>query len=191
MSNFKIIGKGRFIVRDRIINKIGFDSGVLVAIIDNTKEWNLRQALFLINNGLCFAYQLVVNQVIGVLHRKRGYLLEEARSKTLTFLQKNNITILKEEKLNSNLRDAIFQDLCKLRNKIKTDTPIEDHDLDILASYKSQDIDCFVTTNFRHFIELGKSINIFIEPIRKETDEESIRVDKMLRDIFWKKRRIK
>lgn len=187
MGRFEIAGEGRLIVGNRIINKIGFDTGVLVAIIDNDLEWQLNHALFLINNGHCFVYKLVVNQIIGVLITKRNYDKNKAIERTLSFLRKNKIMIIKEgEDFNVNLRDAIFEDLKIKRRKLIRDRP-EDSDLDILASYKATDVNCIVTTNFKHFIELGKQINIYIEPIRKEKDAEAKRVDKMFRGVFWKR----
>lgn len=49
--------------------------------------------------GICYAYQLVVNQTIGVLLNERGYDKKRAIRETLEFLEKNKITIIKEENI--------------------------------------------------------------------------------------------
>ena len=46
------------------MRKVGFDSGVLVALIDNDQEYNLKRPEFFMKKGICYIYQLVVNQTI-------------------------------------------------------------------------------------------------------------------------------
>jgi len=106
-----MMGVGKFIVRDKPITKVGFDTGILVALIDNGKEYNLTKPRFFIKKGICYAYQLVVNQTIGILYSKRGYKKEEAIKETIDFLREHNITLIKEENMNIEKRDAIFEDL--------------------------------------------------------------------------------
>ena len=173
------------------ITKVGFDSGVLVALIDNDKEYNLKRPEFFIRKGICFVYQLVVNQTIGVLFYKRNYPKEKAIDETLKYLQENNIFIIKEEEINIEKRNSIFESLKQERNKIKVVPKPEDSDLDILASYKVMGIDCIITTNYKHFIELGGYLEIYVEKIETEKQKVRRENEKMMRDFFWKSKRFK
>jgi len=155
MRDENIIGFEKFVMRNKPITKVGFDTGVLVALIDNDKEYNLTKPRFFIKKGICYAYQLAVNQVIGVL-MERGYKREDAIRETINFLKENNITIIKEKEIDIGKRNALFDNLKRQRRKLKVTPKPEDSDLDIIASYKCRDIDCIMTTNYKHFIELGK-----------------------------------
>ena len=82
----KMFGFGKVIINNKPITRIGLDSGVLVALIDNNQEYNLKRPEFFIKKGICYIYQLVVNQAIGVLIYKRKYPKEKAIQETLNFL---------------------------------------------------------------------------------------------------------
>ncbi|MCL5730341.1 MAG: hypothetical protein M1165_02130 [Candidatus Pacearchaeota archaeon] len=186
MKKTKVVGAVKVVVRNgKPISKIGFDTGVLVALIDNDNI-PLSQIKLFIKKGLCYVCQIVVNQVIGVLHYKRKYSVYEAKSKTLGYLEENNITLIKESDIDTDKRDSIFNDLKKKRSKISISPKPEDSDLEILATYKSENIDCIPTTNFKHFIELGKYLDIYIEGIYDEKTQEMKKVDKMWKGLFWK-----
>ena len=187
-SEKNIVGLGKFIVRNKPINKVGLDTSVLIALIDNDLLV-LNKPKMYIKSGICFAYQTVINQTIGILVNKRGYTKEEAISKILNYLRENNIKVIRKSDINKEKRDFIYEDLKKQRNKIKVRPKPEDSDLDILASYKVKDIDLIFTTNFKHFIELGKYLSIFIEGIYSEKQQTLKDVDKMWRDVFWSRRK--
>jgi len=187
----KVMGFGKVIIRNRPITKVGFDTGVLVALIDNDKEYNLERPAFFIRKGICHAHQLVTNQIIGVLIYERNYSKKEAIQKTLRYLKENNITIVKEKDINKERREGIFKDLKKQRIKLKVIPKPQDSDLDIMASYKSIDIDCISTTNFKHFIELGKYLDIFIDKVETREQKERREVKKMMHDFFWRPKRKK
>lgn len=184
----KIFGFGRVKIGGKPITKVGLDSGVLVALVENDREYNLKKPIIFIQNDLCYAYQLVLNQSIGVLINKRGYSEKDAKNKILNYVRKHNISIIKEKNINLQKRDMIYHDLIKKRNKLTVVPKPEDSDVDIIASYNVEGIDCFVTTNYKHFIEYGKYLNIHIERIETEKQKDRREADKMLRDFFWKPR---
>jgi predicted nucleic-acid-binding protein len=182
-----IVGIEKFIVKNgKPITKIGFDTGVLVALIDNDKEYNLKKPEFFIKKGICFVYQSVINETIGVLIHKRNYSKQDAINKSIEYIRNNNITLVKEQDIDLTKRKNIFEELKKQRKKIKAIPKPGDNDLDILASYKTVDINCIYTTNYKHFIELGKYLGIYIE--RTETNIQKVRREnkKMITDFFWK-----
>src|SRR4030042_3953286 len=108
----KIIGAGKFVVRNKSVNKVGLDSGVLIALIDNELLCLNKPKMF-VKAGVCFACQLVVNQTIGVLINKRNYTREEAISQTLNYLKENNIKIIREEDIEKEKKELIYNDLKK------------------------------------------------------------------------------
>lgn len=183
------VGIKKFIVRDRIIRKVGLDTGVLVALADNDLLCLSKPRIF-IKKGMCFVYQLVVNETINILI-KRGYAGEEAISKTLDYLKENNITIIKEDYIDQKKRNFVYNDLKRQRNKIKVMPKPEDSDLDILASYKIANIGCIFTTNYKHFIELGKYLNMIIEGVYSEELKELKNIDGIWKKLFWKPRKKK
>lgn len=77
------------------------------------------------------------------------------------------------------------------RKLIKVSSKPEDSDLDIMAVYKSENIDCILTTNYKHFIELGRYLDIFIEGIESKEQKERREANKMIRDFFWKRKKFK
>lgn len=187
-QTLEIAEVGRYVF-NRIIRKIGIDTGCIVAVISEREKWSLNKARYLIRDKLCVVYDFVVNQAIYVLKDKKGYSLEKAKGKVLRFLEENGIKIVSEKEFNVEIRDSIYQELLKRRNKLKVKPKPQDDDLDILASYKVMNVDCIITTNFMHFIEFGKYLNIFIEAIRTERNKKERKVDRMLRDnVFWGKR---
>ena len=187
MAKKKIKQIARLIIkkRNRPVNKVGLDTGILVALITQDIKYDLKKPRIFIRRGISYAYQLVVNQTIGVLIYKKGFKEKESVSMVLSYLKNNNIDIIREKELNIPQRDAILNDL--KRQKIR-EKP-EESDLDILSSYKVAGIDCIITTNFKHFIELGKYLNIFIEGVFIEKVKELRKVNKMWREAFWKPRR--
>lgn len=187
-----ITGFGEIRIRNgKPITKVGFDTGVLVALIDNDKEYNLKRPEFFIRKGICFVYQLVVNQTIGVLIYKRNYSKEKAISETFEFLQDKNIFIIKEEDINIEKRNSILENLKHERKRIKVTPKPEDSDLEILCSYNMIGVDCIITTNYKHFIELGKYLGIYVEKIETEKQKLRRENEKVMRDFFWKSKRFK
>ena len=182
----KMFGFGKVIINNKPITRIGLDSGVLVALIDNNQEYNLKRPEFFIKKGICYIYQLVVNQAIGVLIYKRKYPKEKAIQETLKFLDENNILLLREEKIDTDKRNKILNDLKSQRNKLKVIPKPEDSDLDIISSYKCEGIDCIITTNYKHFIELGNYLGIRIERIETEKQRDRRESDKIMREFFWR-----
>jgi|SRR3989344_88012 len=173
-------------IRDRIIKKAGLDTGVLVAFIDNNMLLLSKPQIY-IKKGMCYTYKLVVDQTIGVLISKRHYSREDAISQTLSFLRDNNIEIIRDEAIDTAKRDELYNDLIKQRNKLKTKPLPEDSDLDILASYKVAGIDLIFTTNVKHFFELGKYLEVYIEGVYSEKQNNVKEAEKMFRDLFWKR----
>lgn len=177
---------GSMVIRDRVIKKAGLDAGVLVAFIDNDMLL-LSKPQICIKKGMCYACQLVVNQAIGVLIHKRRYSKENAIYQTLKFLKENNIEIIREQDLDLRRREEVFNELKSELSKLNLKPMPEDSDLDILASYKVAGIDLIFTTNVKHFFELGKYLGIYIEGVYSEKQNNAKEVDKMLRNLFWKR----
>ncbi|MAG02830.1 hypothetical protein CMI42_05825 [Candidatus Pacearchaeota archaeon] len=172
-------------LKNKKIAKIGLDTDVLVALIEKDKEINLSKPKHFINKGVCYAYQLIVNQAIGVLIHKRGYEKKFAISKTLNYLNVNKITIFKEHEISKEKRDNIINDLRIQRRRIRKDSKPEDSDLDILASYKTKNVNRILTMNYFHFIDLGKYLGMQIERVWYKKAKESNKISNMLKNLFW------
>jgi len=189
--NTEVISISKTVVRKKPINQIGLDSDILVALIDDRENYSHYELKLFKRRNRVYVYQLVINQVIGVLHYKRGYLMDEARNKVIDYINKKNIILVYEKDIDIKVRDSIFESLKKKRKKLKNAEKVEDSDLDILATYKMIGIDCIYTINFKDFIPFGKILGIYIQGCLKEKVKEDRKINKMLKDLYGWKRRFK
>lgn len=170
------------IIRNKMINKVGLDSDILFALIDDETNFSMfKPKIFNRNNFVHISY-LIFAQVFGILKYQKGYNQEEIKNKIFKYLRENNIKLIKKSDI-EHKREEI--ELIKTKLKKYRDSnhlTTEDSDVEIIAVYKVENIDLIFTRNYRHFKPLCDQINIDVE---KPIDN----VNTQMRDMFgWKKR---
>lgn len=173
-----IFGVGKIVYRNKITNKVGIDTDLLVALIDDNRFSFFTPRLYNRSNYV-FICQKVFAQALGVLIHKRGYSYEEAKNKLINYLNINKIKIIKNKEIGFDKKTTLVNELKEKRKYIKANP--DDSDLEIMAIYKLADVDCIFTINSYHFEELCNYLNIHIE---KPIDDVNI----MLRQISRKKK---
>lgn len=174
----EISGISKIISRNKIINKVGLDSDLLVAFIDNGKFSFFKPKVYNRKNYVHIC-QKVFAQTLGVLIHKRDYSYEVAFNKLVNYLNLNRIKIIKNKEIGLESINKLIGELKEKREKIKAKP--DDSDLEITAVYKLAGIKCIFTINSEHFEELCEYLDIDVEkPIED--------VDIMLKKVFGKKK---
>lgn len=168
----------KLVIRNKMTNKVGIDTDLLVAFIDNNRFSFFKPRVYNRNNYV-FICQKVFAQALGVLIHKRGYVYEEAKNKLINYLNMNKIKIIKNKEIGFDKIAHLINELKEKRKHIKANP--DDSDLEIMVIYKLANVDCIFTINSYHFEELCNYLSINIE---KPIDD----VDIMLKQVLKKKK---
>lgn len=178
--NDKIIGFERIVNRNRIVRRIGLDTNIVIALVEDKETYSSYKPRIFKRINSVWINHIVYSEVIGVLIN-HGHSEEEARDKLKDFLRVNNIRVLAKKRLDWERFNSVFESLKRQREISKINA--DDKDLMIISIYKSEGIDCIVSINFFHFEQFCNYLGLAFE---KPLDN----VDKMLRNIFkWQSRK--
>lgn len=155
-----IFSVSKIVSRNKITNKVGIDTDLLVAFIDDNKFSFFKPRVYDRNNYV-FICQKVFAQTLGVLIHKREYVYEKAKNKLVNYLNLNRIKIIKNKEIGFDKITSLINELREKKKSINANP--DDADLEIIAVYKLAGIDCIFTINSEHFEELCKYLDIDVE----------------------------
>ncbi len=185
----KLIGIGRVFVGNKIRRKVGLDTDICLAWMENEKEtFNYKPEIAKKGNILYINYK-VFGELMGLLSEK--YSSEEERRKVIfSFLGRNKIGIIKYNDLNQLEAKKLFDELKSKCNTFKR--VASNNDYWIISIYLTAGMDTISTNNTRDFEEPCIYLKIPLEypPIIEPGSRQDVR--RMLRNIprpRFKKRR--
>lgn len=188
-SKIKVISFGRLFAGNKIRRKVGLDTDICFAWMENEEEtFNYKPEIAKKMNMLYINYK-VFGELMGLLSSK--YPFEKERKEVIfSFLRRNNIEIIKYNNLNQLEVKRIFDRLKNESQKFKKVAGNSDYW--IISIYYVAGIDTISTNNVRDFIEPCNYLNIPLEypPIIEPGSRQDI--IRMLKNIqkprFRKKR---
>ncbi len=180
MEEAKVAAAGRIIHRDRLLKKVGIDTDVMIALIDDIEQFSMFKPKIFSRNNFLYINYVVFSELIGYFIHQ-GYSKEKALQKIFSYLRKNNINILNKKTTNIQKVNQIFEDLKKQRNRLKVEAG--NKDLEIISIYKVHNIELIYSRNKFHFKPYCEYVKIVFEQLQDD-------VDIMWKQLFgWKKRR--
>ncbi len=115
-KKIKIGAASRFVHTNRIIRKVGLDTDIMIALIDNVPEFSMfKPRIFSTQNILYINYR-VFSEIFGHLIHNKNNSKEMALNKIFSFLKSNRIELLKKSSTNVNEVNEIIS---SLKNKDK------------------------------------------------------------------------
>ena len=180
-NKIKIGAASRFVHTNRIIRKVGLDTDVMIALIDNVPEFSMfKPGIFSTQNILYINYR-VFSEIFGHLIYNKNLSKEIALNKIFSFLKNNRIALLKKSRTNVSEVNETINSLKKQRQILNNNAG--DKDLEIISIYKTHNIDLIFSRNSDDFLPFCKYLGISFEKLQED-------VDVMWKQVFgWKKKR--
>jgi len=151
----KIIGFGKFVVRNKPVRKVGLDTDNCLAWIENEKYLPNYKPKIAKRGDLLYINFKVFGELMGLL--TETYVNDnERRSKIFSFLKRNGILKIKKTDVNNLKVQETFENLKK---KFKG----RDNDLIIISIYHTAGINCISTNNIKDFKEPCYYLNISLD----------------------------
>jgi len=170
----------RIIHINRIIKKVGLDSDVMIALIDNIQEFSIFKPKVFSSRNILFINYRVFSELVGHLIYNKNLSKDIALKKLFSYLKENNIILIKKSNTNINEVDEIFNILKKQRERLKNKAG--DKDLEIISIYKVHNIDLIYSRNSDDFKPFCEYLRISFEKLQEDADV-------MWRNIFgWRKK---
>ena len=177
----KIGVAGKVVHRNRIIKKVGLDSDVMIALIDDLKEFSLFKPKIFSRKNLLFISYVVFSELVGYLIHEKRLDRNKAVSKIFSYLRRKNIILLREKDTDKEKVNETFEKLKKQRTALKNKAG--DKDLRIISVYKLHNIEMIYSRNKDDFEPYCKYLGISFEKLQED-------IDTMWKDVFgWKRRR--
>ena len=151
----------RTVSRNKIVKKVGLDSSIFVALVDDEQQYSRFTPKIFVRNNFVYVSDIVFSETLNVLIGKRGYTEAEALDKIFGYMRSHKISMVKSKVVGYDKVKLLVDELKEQRKKIKEHP--EDSDLKIMALYKLGGIDCIFVVNDRHFRELCTYLNIDVE----------------------------
>ncbi len=170
----------RSISRTKLVRKVGLDSSILVALLENEENYSDYKLKIFERKNFVHICQKVFSEAFGVLAFGKKYGSEKTKKKIFSYMRKNNIKLIKKNALKISELNSLLDELKRKREHIQENP--EDSDLEIIAMYKLKGIDCIFTVNDRHFRELCKSLDIDVE---KPIDDFELK----MKNVFGRRKR--
>ena len=180
-NQIKIGAASRVIHTTMIIRKVGLDSDVMIALIDNIPEFSMFKPKIFNSKNILYINYRVFSEIFGHLIHHKNNSKEIALNKIFSFLKSNRIALLKKSSTNVNEVNEIIISLKKQRQILNNNAG--DKDLEIISIYKTHNIDLIFSRNSADFLPFCKYLGISFEKLQED-------VDVMWRQVFgWKKKR--
>ena len=167
--------------KGRMIKKVGLDTDVIIALIDDLNQFSMfKPKIFNRNNAIFINYR-VFSELMGHLINNRNFSNEESVNKIFSYLRENRILLLKKSNTDIVKLNEIIEGLRKQRDVQKN--LAGDKDLEIISIYKFHKMDLIFSRNSGHFEPFCKYLGITFMKLQDN-------VDVMWKQAFgWKYRR--
>ena len=180
-NKIKIGAIGRVIHTNRIIKRVGLDSDVMIALIDDDKEFSLFKPKIFSKKNILYINYKVFSELIGYFVYNKKLSQNEAVNKIFSYLRKNNINLLKKKDTDLIKVNETFDSLKKQREILKNNAGYKD--LEIISIYKVHNIDLIFSRNSNDFKPFCEYLGISFEKLQED-------VDVMWKQVFgWRKRK--
>lgn len=182
----KVLGFGKFAVRNKPIRKVGIDTNLIFSWIQNEKYLGKHKPNFCNQKDKLFINYKIFGELMGLLcEENKNESIEEIRKRIFEFLKRNNISLLKKKFIN---QEKLNEAVTKLKDKFKD---IKESDLLVLSIFYCFDIDCIFSADEKHFGEPCKSLGINYEKHFEIEVGSEQDVRRMLRNLYPKRYQIR
>lgn len=166
-KKYKVSAVGKLIHRKRFIDKVGLDSDITIALIDDIEQYSLfKPKVF--NKKIVHVNYKILAELIGYFTYKKGFSREQAKDKVFSYFRENKIIFLSRKNTNLNEVDRLFNLLKQKRRSLGNDAG--DKDLEIISIYKSHNIDLIFSRNAHHFRPFCDYLNMGFEQLIEDVD---------------------
>lgn len=180
-NKIKIGAVERVIHTNRIIKKVGLDSDVMIALIDDIQEFSMFKPKIFSSRNILYINYKVFSELVGHFMYNEKFLQNASVSKIFSYLKSNNIGLLKKKDTNLQEVNQTLNSLKKQREVMKNNAG--DKDLEIISIYKAHNIDLIFSRNSDDFKPFCEYLGISFEKLQED-------VDVMWKQVFgWRKRK--
>jgi hypothetical protein len=167
-NKIKTGAASRFIHTNRIIRKVGLDTDVMIALIDNIPEFSMFKPRIFNSKNILYINYKVFSEIFGHLIHNKNLSKEMALNKIFSFLKSNRIVLLKKSGTSINEVSEIISSLKKQRQILNNNAG--DKDLEIISIYKTHNIDLIFSRNSDNFLPFCKYLGISFEKLQEDVD---------------------
>jgi len=177
----KIIGFGKFIMRNKPVRKVGIDTSLILSWMENEKYLGKHKPKFCNQEDKLFINYKIFGELMGLLREKKNNI-SEIRNLIFDFLKRNNVTLLKKKLIN---KKRLKETLDRLKQKFSG--KVKESDLKIIAIFYCFNIDCIFSPDDKHFEEPCNFLGINYEKHFEIEVGSEQDVRRMLRNLYPKK----
>lgn len=159
---------GKIVHSNRFIRKVGLDSDVIIALVDDIDEFSQFRPRIFNKKNILHINHVVFSELLGHLIYKRKMQRKEAINKIFSYLRRNHITLIKKKEINLNEVEEIFEKLKKQKKILNNNSG--DKDLRIISIYKTYNIDLIISRNSSHYEPFCQYLNIAFEKLLEDVD---------------------
>jgi hydroxymethylpyrimidine pyrophosphatase-like HAD family hydrolase len=179
-NKIKIGAIGRVIHTNRIIRRVGLDSDVMIALMDDIKEFSMFKPKVFNNKNILYINYKVFSELVGHFIYNNKISQNVAVSKIFSYLRNNNINLLKKKQTDLTQVNQTIDNLKKQREILKNNAG--DKDLEIISIYRVHNIDLIFSRNSDDFKPFCEYLCISFEKLQED-------VDVMWKQLFgWRKK---
>ncbi len=183
----KIIGFGKFVIRNKPIRKVGIDTNLIFSWLQNKEHLGDHKPKFYNQTDKLFINYKVFGELMGLLSEENlDRNIYEIKDIIFKFLREKNISLLKKKFMD---RKKFEETMINLRQNFKE--RIKESDLRVIAIFYCFNIDCIFSSDEKHFKEPCVFLGINYErhfEIEVGSEQD---VRRMLRNLYPKKYREK
>ncbi|MBD3252895.1 PIN domain-containing protein [Candidatus Pacearchaeota archaeon] len=180
-DKIKIGAVEKVIHTNRMIRRVGLDSDVMIALVDDSKQFSMFKPKIFSRKNLLFINYKVFSELLGHFMYNRKLSKENSLKKIFAYLRKNKITLLKKKDTDINKVQEIFESLKKQKQIL--DNNAGDKDLMIISIYKVHNINLIFSRNKDDFKPFCEYLGISFEKLQED-------LDTMWGQVFgWRRRR--
>lgn len=178
----KILGFGKFVIRNKLIRKVGIDTNLIFSWIQNESYFGKHKPHFCNQKDKLFINYKIFGELMGLLlEEEKDKNPEEIRKIIFEFLRRNKIALLKKRTINL---DKLKETFSRLKDNFKN---IKESDLLVISIFYCFDIDCIFSADEKHFEEPCRFLGINYErhfEIEMGSEQD---VRRMLKNLYPKR----
>ena len=167
-GKIKVVAAARIFHRDRLIKKVGVDTDVMIALIDDVDQFSMFKPKIYSRNNFLHINYIVFSELMGHFMYNRKLSQNQARDKIFLYLRENGIKLLKKSDTDLKRAQEIFGSLDKQRKAL--DNKAGDKDLKIISIYKLHEIDLIYSRNSDDFEPFCRYLGISFEKLQDNMD---------------------